>query len=348
MTKSYQMGRAIGVNPLRLRASIVTYPASGNAFTPQLFASHVGQQNIELQFRQVFADPLEAERQILSYTLLTALHISAVDSARIQENIREASCHCMSDLHRASHGRGNVAVAPRQKGGSLVRPVVHRRMVCVTARLMNSKLASTTERRYLSSPSLRPLSGSQPFRLKRDSYVRDFPTSPHFRSASIARQYPGASGDAFLSPGALMIDSPAGIAGSQDHGDSTDDGGLFAFTNALHLSVRAKVLTEQNRGLSLSEIVIQVREMVRIAEENARQPRRFPSRAFRAISRQAVAWCVESYRPLAFAAGIDRSKPRDSKSPNGPAAESLSPVVAPPGETPARFPAMSPTYRGLP
>jgi hypothetical protein len=145
-----------------------------------------------------------------------------------------------------------------------------------------------------------------------------------------------------------MIDSPAGIAGSQGQSDSTDDGGLFAFTNALHLSVRAKVVAEQSRGRSLSEIVIQVREMVRVAEEDARSPRRFPARAFRAISRQAVAWCVESYRPVVFAAGIDRSKPRESKSHNSPDAEPLPPVVVPAGEASVRFPAMSPTYRGLP
>jgi len=144
-----------------------------------------------------------------------------------------------------------------------------------------------------------------------------------------------------------MIDSPLGIAGPQGHGDSTDDGGLFAFTNALRVSVRAKVVAEQNRGLSLSEIVIQVREMVRVAEEDARTPRRFPSRAFRAISRQAVAWCVESYRPLVFSA-TDRSKPHESKSHNNPDAGPLPPLVAPVGEAAARFPAMSPTYRGLP
>jgi hypothetical protein len=145
-----------------------------------------------------------------------------------------------------------------------------------------------------------------------------------------------------------MIDSPLGIAGPQGHGDSTDDGGLFAFTSALRLSVRAKVAAEQSRGLSLSEIVIQVREMVRVAEEDARTPRRFPSRAFRAISRQAVAWCVESYRPLVFSAATDRSKSRESKSHNNSDAEPLPPVVAPVGEAAARFPAMSPTYRGLP
>jgi len=175
-------------------------------------------------------------------------------------------------------------------------------------------------------------------------------TFPPARTSDLPRllgSIPALLATPFSRQGDPMIDSPAGMAGSQDHGDSTDDGGLFAFTNALHLSVRAKVVAEQSRGLSLSEIVIQVREMVRVAEEDARTPRRFPSRAFRAISRQAVAWCVESYRPLVFAAGIDRSKPRDSKSHTGPDAQPLPSVVAPAGEA-VRFPAMSPTYRGLP
>lgn len=145
-----------------------------------------------------------------------------------------------------------------------------------------------------------------------------------------------------------MNDSPDGIAGSQDRGNSKEDDALFVFTDTLRLSVRAKVAAEQSRGLSLSEIVIQVREMVRVAEEDARHPRRFPSRAFRAISRQAVAWCVESYRPLVFAAGVDPSKTHDPKSHSNAGAEARPPVIAPPGETPVRFPAMSPTYRGLP
>jgi hypothetical protein len=140
-----------------------------------------------------------------------------------------------------------------------------------------------------------------------------------------------------------MNDLPKDTAGSPDRSASSDDGALFAFTNALRLSVRAKVVAEQSRGLSLSEIVVQVREMVRIAEEDARHPRRFPSRAFRAISRQAVAWCVESYRPVVFAAAFDRSKPPRAREP-----EPLKPVIAPAGEAPVRFPAMTPTYRGLP
>lgn len=88
---------------------------------------------------------------------------------------------------------------------------------------------------------------------------------------------------------------------------STEDEGLFAYINTLRLSVRERVAAEQQRGLSLSEIVVQVREMVRVAEENAQHPKPFPARAFRAISRQALAWCVEAYKPLVFTVGEDLS-----------------------------------------
>src|ERR1700687_3556027 len=94
----------------------------------------------------------------------------------------------------------------------------------------------------------------------------EVPTSPHFRFASIARQHPGATGDAFLSARALMKDSP--IAGSSDDLISRDDEGLFAFINTLRASVRAKVVADQQRGLSLSEIVVEVREMVRLPRKN--------------------------------------------------------------------------------
>jgi hypothetical protein len=138
-----------------------------------------------------------------------------------------------------------------------------------------------------------------------------------------------------------MNDSPTGTAGLPDQIEPADDSAVSAFSNALRLSVRAKVAADQNRGLSLSEIVVQVREMVRLAEEDPHNPNRFPSRAFRAISRQAVAWCVESYRPLVFAA---RNIPADPLK----APDSLTPARAPGAASAIRFPASSPTYRGLP
>ena len=84
--------------------------------------------------------------------------------------------------------------------------------------------------------------------------------------------------------------------------DPTDEG-LFEYVNTLRLSVRAKVAAEQERGLSLSEIVVQVRTMVRLAEEDRNHLEHIPLFAFRAVSRQALAWCVEAYQPLLFAAG---------------------------------------------
>ena len=93
-----------------------------------------------------------------------------------------------------------------------------------------------------------------------------------------------------------MKDSSIAIAGLPDDFVSQDDEGLFAFISTLRVSVRAKVAAEQKRGRSLSEIVAQVREMVRLAEEEA-QPKPFSPRALRAISKQAVAWCVEAYEP---------------------------------------------------
>jgi hypothetical protein len=97
--------------------------------------------------------------------------------------------------------------------------------------------------------------------------------------------------------------APTPIAGPPEEFVSQEDEGLFAYINTLRLSVKARVVAEQKRGLSLSEIVVQVREMVRVAEEDAERPKPFPSRAFRAISREALAWCVEAYRPVAFTAG---------------------------------------------
>jgi hypothetical protein len=140
-----------------------------------------------------------------------------------------------------------------------------------------------------------------------------------------------------------MNDSPIAIAGLPDHFVTPHDEGLSAFIDTLRLSVRAKVAAEQNRGLSLAEIVVQVREMVRLAEQDPHHPNRFPPREFRAMSRQAVGWCVESYRPLLFAAGRNLSEPPRHRDPEAPP-----PVLAPAGAAAARFPASPPTYRGLP
>jgi hypothetical protein len=138
-----------------------------------------------------------------------------------------------------------------------------------------------------------------------------------------------------------MKESP--IAGSSDDLISRDDQGLFAFVDTLRASVRAKVAAEQQRGLSLSEIVVEVREMVRLTQEDADHPLPFPSRALRAISRQAIAWCVEAYQPIVNTAGAELPAP-----PNHRDRGLLSPVLAPAEAATGRFPALSPTYRGIP
>ena len=137
-----------------------------------------------------------------------------------------------------------------------------------------------------------------------------------------------------------MKESP--IAGSSDDLISRDDQGLFEFIDTLRVSVRARVAAEQQRGLSLSEIVVEVREMVRLAQEDADHPLPFPSRALRAISRQAIAWCVEAYQPLVVA-GADLTA-----SPSQWDRESLTPGIAPAEAAADRFPALTPTYRGIP
>ncbi|MDQ6770406.1 MAG: hypothetical protein M3Z54_10510 [Gemmatimonadota bacterium] len=140
-----------------------------------------------------------------------------------------------------------------------------------------------------------------------------------------------------------MKDSPSAVSGLPGDLVSRDDEGLFAFINTLRLSVRAKVAAEQQHGLPLSEIVVQVREMVRLAERDAQQPHAFPSQAYRAISRQAVAWCVEAYRPLIVTGAYDL--PLTSSQPTS---QPVPLTLAPAGGSPNRHPAQSPNSRGLP
>ena len=100
-----------------------------------------------------------------------------------------------------------------------------------------------------------------------------------------------------------MKDSPIPIVPFPGDFISSDDERLFAFLDSLRKSVTAKVTAAQQRGLSLAEIVAEVREMVRFADEDPDLPRPFPVHASRAISRQAVAWCIEAYQPLVFTGG---------------------------------------------
>lgn len=120
-----------------------------------------------------------------------------------------------------------------------------------------------------------------------------------------------------------MKDSSIPIAGLPDDFVAPDDEELFAFVNTLRVSVKARVAAEQQRGVALSEIVVQVREMVRIAEEKADHSKAFPSGAFPAILRQAVAWCVEEYRPPVVADAKDLSA-----TPNELDSQSLPPMLS--------------------
>lgn len=73
-------------------------------------------------------------------------------------------------------------------------------------------------------------------------------------------------------------------------------GGIFAFLRTLRLAVRARVVEEQASGVPFAEIVIHVRELVGRSEDAAGQTGERPSAEFRAIAKQADAWCLEAYR----------------------------------------------------
>jgi len=104
-----------------------------------------------------------------------------------------------------------------------------------------------------------------------------------------------------------LKDSPKPIATVPGDFISRDDERLFEFVDTLRLSIRARVAVEQTRGLSLSDIVAQVREMTKLAEQEAQDPKPFSAHAFRAISRQAIAWCIEAYQPAAFIEDVQLS-----------------------------------------
>lgn len=99
-----------------------------------------------------------------------------------------------------------------------------------------------------------------------------------------------------------------GVTGFPRKSFSPDDTSLLSFINTLRLSVRAKVAAEQSGGLSLAEIVIRVREMVRVSVETANHSSPRASPTLRAITRQAVAWCLEAYRPPPGYSGLPRDR----------------------------------------
>ena len=80
---------------------------------------------------------------------------------------------------------------------------------------------------------------------------------------------------------------------------SPDDPTLLEFVSALRRSVKATVLTERRRGIPLAQIVVHVREMVRLKEEATNPATQTSSLAFRAISKCAVGWCIDAYLPVA-------------------------------------------------
>lgn len=98
-----------------------------------------------------------------------------------------------------------------------------------------------------------------------------------------------------------MKDSSIAIPGFAADLVSPDDEGLFIAINTLRASVRAKVAADQERGLPLADIVVEVREMVRLMEDDTARAASLTPHAIRALSRQAVAWCVEAYRPVPLA-----------------------------------------------
>jgi hypothetical protein len=104
-----------------------------------------------------------------------------------------------------------------------------------------------------------------------------------------------------------MPDSPVPIIPFAGDFVASDDERLFAFIESLRKSVNAKVAAGQRRGLSLSEIVGEVREMVRFADDDPDLATALPVHASKAISRQAIAWCIEAYQPLVFSGGNELS-----------------------------------------
>ncbi|HJQ10410.1 MAG TPA: hypothetical protein VJ840_05195 [Gemmatimonadaceae bacterium] len=78
---------------------------------------------------------------------------------------------------------------------------------------------------------------------------------------------------------------------------SPDDPTLLEFVSELRRSVKGMVLAERRRGVPLAQIVAHVQEMVRREEENTHPATPNSSLAFRAISKCAVAWCIDAYLP---------------------------------------------------
>jgi hypothetical protein len=64
---------------------------SGDAFTPELFLCHFQNESFEIQARQVFTDPLQTVRQVLSHTILSALLTLRIEIGRAKDSLPASS-----------------------------------------------------------------------------------------------------------------------------------------------------------------------------------------------------------------------------------------------------------------
>ena len=95
------------------------------------------------------------------------------------------------------------------------------------------------------------------------------------------------------------MSSPNTMPGFPDDFIARDDAGLITFIDTLRAAVKAKVAAGKKRGLSLPQVLSEVRDMVQLAEAEASGTKSVPASAFPAIAKQSIAWCREAYGPLA-------------------------------------------------
>jgi len=74
----------------------------------------------------------------------------------------------------------------------------------------------------------------------------------------------------------------------------------------LRYSVKGLVVAERRRGIPLAEIVVHVRELVRLREAATNPATATSSLAFRAIAKCAIGWCIEAYLPSVPDRAADR------------------------------------------
>jgi hypothetical protein len=74
-----------GVRFVRLRRSTWANPTPGDAFAPQLLVSQFGNENFEVSVGEVCACMLEADREVLSNTSLSAIGIVSPYAGRAKD-----------------------------------------------------------------------------------------------------------------------------------------------------------------------------------------------------------------------------------------------------------------------